>query len=317
MGKVLVTGGAGFIGSHLVEALIGQGHQVNVLDNLATGDMSHLDSVIDSIQFFKGDTQDPQLVAEAIAECEVVFHQAALASVPASIEHPLESHAACATGTLVMLDASRKAGVRRVIYAASSSCYGDQPTMAKREDDAMRPMSPYAAAKLTGELYCQAFYHTYGLETVGLRYFNVFGPRQDPDSPYSAVIPIFLTRMLRGDSPVVYGDGEQSRDFTYVANVIQANLLAASKAEIAGRTFNIANGVSTSLLQLIKTLNQTLNTSIHPIHESARAGDIRDSMADISAARKAIGYEPKVLFQEGIERSIDYYKTLAQGTPPS
>ena len=317
MGKVLVTGGAGFIGSHLVEALVRQGHQVNVLDNLATGHLSNLDSVIDSIQLFKGDTQDPQLVAEAIVECELVFHQAALASVPASIEYPLESHAACATGTLVILNASRKAGVKRLIYAASSSCYGDQPTMAKREDDAMCPMSPYAAAKLTGELYCQAFYHTYGLETVGLRYFNVFGPRQDPDSPYSAVIPIFLTRMLRGDPPVVYGDGGQSRDFTYVANVIQANLLAASIPGIAGRTFNIANGVSTSLLQLIETLNQTLNTSVPPIHESARAGDIRDSMADISAARLAMGYEPKVLFQEGIELSVDYYKTVAQGTRPS
>ncbi len=312
MGKVLVTGGAGFIGSHLVEALVGEGHTVTVVDNLSTGHLKNLEAAMPSIEFLEGDTQDPALVEQAISGCDFVFHQAALASVPASIDNPLASHAACATGTLTVLDASRKAGVKRVVYAASSSCYGDQPTMAKRESDPLQPMSPYAAAKLSGELYCEAFYHTYGLETVGLRYFNVFGPRQDPDSPYSAVIPIFLTRMLRGSPPVVYGDGGQSRDFTFVANVVQANLRAAVTPGIAGRRFNVANGAATSLLQLIDALNEELQTSIQPRHEPARVGDIRDSMADITSARKLMGYSPDISFRQGLGLSIDYYRQLAK-----
>ncbi len=312
MGKVLVTGGAGFIGSHLVEALLGEGHTVTVVDNLSTGHLKNLEAAMPSIEFLEGDTQDPALVEQAISGCDFVFHQAALASVPASIDNPLASHAACATGTLTVLDASRKAGVKRVVYAASSSCYGDQPTMAKRESDPLQPMSPYAAAKLSGELYCEAFYHTYGLETVGLRYFNVFGPRQDPDSPYSAVIPIFLTRMLRGSAPVVYGDGGQSRDFTFVANVVQANLRAAVTPGIAGRRFNVANGAATSLLQLIDALNEELQTSIQPRHEPARVGDIRDSMADITSARKLMGYSPDISFRQGLGLSIDYYRQLAK-----
>ncbi len=312
MGKVLVTGGAGFIGSHLVEALVGEGHTVTVVDNLSTGHLKNLEAAMPSIEFLEGDTQDPALVEQAISGCDFVFHQAALASVPASIDNPLASHAACATGTLTVLDASRKAGVKRVVYAASSSCYGDQPTMAKRESDPLQPMSPYAAAKLSGELYCEAFYHTYGLETVGLRYFNVFGPRQDPDSPYSAVIPIFLTRMLRGSAPVVYGDGGQSRDFTFVANVVQANLRAAVTPGIAGRRFNVANGAATSLLQLIDALNEELQTSIQPRHEPARVGDIRDSMADITSARKLMGYSPDISFRQGLGLSIDYYRQLAK-----
>ncbi len=312
MCKVLVTGGAGFIGSHLVEALVGEGHTVTVVDNLSTGHLKNLEAAMPSIEFLEGDTQDPALVEQAISGCDFVFHQAALASVPASIDNPLASHAACATGTLTVLDASRKAGVKRVVYAASSSCYGDQPTMAKRESDPLQPMSPYAAAKLSGELYCEAFYHTYGLETVGLRYFNVFGPRQDPDSPYSAVIPIFLTRMLRGSAPVVYGDGGQSRDFTFVANVVQANLRAAVTPGIAGRRFNVANGAATSLLQLIDALNEELQTSIQPRHEPARVGDIRDSMADITSARKLMGYSPDISFRQGLGLSIDYYRQLAK-----
>jgi UDP-glucose 4-epimerase len=312
LGKVLVTGGAGFIGSHLVEALVGEGHTVTVVDNLSTGHLKNLEAAMPSIEFLEGDTQDPALVEQAISGCDFVFHQAALASVPASIDNPLASHAACATGTLTVLDASRKAGVKRVVYAASSSCYGDQPTMAKRESDPLQPMSPYAAAKLSGELYCEAFYHTYGLETVGLRYFNVFGPRQDPDSPYSAVIPIFLTRMLRGSAPVVYGDGGQSRDFTFVANVVQANLRAAVTPGIAGRRFNVANGAATSLLQLIDALNEELQTSIQPRHEPARVGDIRDSMADITSARKLMGYSPDISFRQGLGLSIDYYRQLAK-----
>lgn len=310
MGKVLVTGGAGFIGSHLVEALLSEGHSVTVVDNLSTGNMRNLEKVIDSIEFLEGDTQDSSLIERAVKGCELVFHQAALASVPASIDRPLSSHAACATGTLTVLDASRRSNVRRVVYAASSSCYGDQRTMAKRETDPLQPMSPYAAAKLAGEFYCEAFYHTYGLETVGLRYFNVFGPRQDPDSPYSAVIPIFLTRMLRHEAPVVYGDGGQSRDFTFVANVVQANLRAAVRPGIAGKKFNIANGAATSLLQLIEALNEELNTSIQPVHETARTGDIRDSMADITAARQLMGYSPDVSFRQGLGLSIDYYRDL-------
>lgn len=308
MDTFLVTGGAGFIGSHIVAALVNRGDSVRVLDNLSTGHMTNLAGVEEQIEFVRGDLTDSSLVGEAVRGVDCIFHEAALASVPRSVQAPLDTHAACVTGTLVLLDQARRAGVRRVVYAASSSCYGDQPNSSKRETDLPRPLSPYAAAKLAGEYYCQAFFSTYGLETVGLRYFNVFGPRQDPDSPYSAVIPLFITRMLAGEPPIVYGDGLQSRDFTYVDNVVAGNLLAADAAGIAGHSLNIANGRTTSLLELIAALSELLEVDVTPIHDPPRVGDVRESMADITLAREMLGYETQVDFHTGLQRTIDYYR---------
>lgn len=311
MRSILVTGGAGFIGSHIVEALVARGDTIRILDNLSTGRRANLAPFADKVELVEGDLTDPEAVERAIQGVDIVFHQAALASVPLSVKSPLAVNAACVTGTLTLLDQARRGGVKRVVYAASSSAYGDQPCSSKRETDLPAPLSPYAVAKLAGEYYCQAFHRTYGLETVCLRYFNVFGPRQDPASPYSAVIPVFITRMLRGERPVVFGDGQQSRDFTYIDDVVQGNLLAAEAPNAAGKTFNLANGRSITVLELIAALNGVLGTSIQPRHEPARVGDIRDSMADITAARQTLGYVPKIDFAEGIRRSIDYYQALA------
>jgi UDP-glucose 4-epimerase len=310
MRKFLVTGGAGFIGSHIAEALVERGETVRVLDNLSTGNVENLAAFREQLDFVKGDLLDAELLREMVEGVDCIFHEAALASVPRSVEAPLDTNAACVTGTVALLDAARKAGVRRVVYAASSSAYGDQPTSSKRETDLPAPISPYGAAKLAAEYYCQAFWATYGLETVAIRYFNVFGPRQDPGSPYSAVIPLFITAMLQGRRPVVYGDGRQSRDFTYVANVVQANLLAADAAGVAGQTLNAANGRSTDLRTLIGALNELLGTDVQPIHEPPRPGDVRESLADITRARKLLGYEPQIGFEEGLRRSIDYYRSL-------
>lgn len=310
MPTYLVTGAAGFIGSHIATALVKRGDTVRVLDNLYTGHKSNLAEIESKIEFIEGDVADAEAVAAAVNGVDVVIHQAALASVPLSIERPLDVHNACATGTLNVLNESRKAHVKRVVYAASSSCYGDQAFATNREADPTRPLSPYAAAKLTGELYCQAFYHSYGLETVCLRYFNVFGPRQDPDSLYSAVIPLFLTRLLAGKQPTVFGDGEQSRDFTYVENVVQGNLLAAEKQGIGGKVFNLANGRSTTLNTLLRLLGELLDVEVRPNYQPARVGDIRDSMADISATRRELGYEPQIGFEEGLRRSIEYYRSV-------
>lgn len=308
MQTCLVTGGAGFIGSHIVEALLARGDKVRVLDNLCTGFRANL---FEDAEFIEGDLCDAVAVARAVKGVECVFHQAALASVPLSVERPLDTNAACVTGTLTLLDQSHRAGVRRLIYAASSAAYGDRPFSAKRETDLPMILSSYAAAKLAGEHYCQAFYHTHGFETVCLRYFNVFGPRQDPDSPYSAVIPLFLTAMLLGNSPQVFGDGLQSRDFTFVKNVVHGNLLAADVAAAAGRTFNIADGRQTNLLQLIRLLNEQLGIAIEPVHQPARVGDVRESLADISQARGVLGYEPQVDFATGLRQSIEYYRSMA------
>ena len=314
MTKYLVTGGAGFIGSHIVEALVERGDQVCVLDNFSTGYRHNLDNFVDQIEIVDGDITDADAVATAVEGVDCVFHQAALASVPRSVEKPLDTNHACVTGTLNVLHQARQAGVRRVVYAASSSAYGDQPFMSKRELDLPAPLSPYAVAKLAGEYYCQSFYHTYGLETVCIRYFNVFGPRQDPDSPYSAVIPLFITALLAGKHPVVYGDGEQTRDFTYVRNVVHGNLLAADAKGAEGKIFNVANGKTTSLLRLLELLNDLLGTDIQPRFEEPRAGDVRDSLADISSARAILKYEPVVGFEEGLRQSIDYYRTLLVAT---
>lgn len=310
----LVTGGAGFIGSHIAEALVQRGDTVRVLDNLSTGNPENVAGFENSIEFIEGDVNDTRLVEQSLKGVDCVFHEAALASVPLSVERPLDTHAACATGTLCLLDAARRTGVRRVVYAASSSAYGDQPHASLRETDPPSPLSPYAAAKLAGEHYCRAFYHSYGLETVGLRYFNVFGPRQDPDSPYSAVIPLFITAMLQGERPTVFGDGLQTRDFAYVGNVVDANLLAAEAKGPEGKTMNLANGRSVDLLTLLATLNKLLELDVQPIHEPPRVGDVRDSLADISQARRLLGYEPQVGFEEGLRRSIDYYRSLVAKT---
>ncbi len=312
MRTFLVTGGAGFIGSHIATALVERGDSVRVLDNLNTGFEHNLAHLGGKVDFIRGDVTDEAAVADAVAGVDCVFHQAALASVPRSVEDPLATNAACVTGTLNVLNEARKAGVRRVVYAASSSAYGDQPYCSKREIDLPAPLSPYAAAKLAGELYCQAVAHTYGLQTVVVRYFNVFGPRQDPDSPYSAVIPIFITALLEGRRPVIYGDGFQSRDFTFVTNIVYGNLLAADAdaEKVSGRTFNIALGRSVSLLDMLRALNRLLGTSVEPKFEPARAGDVRDSLADITQARKLLGYEPQVDFEDGLERSIDYYRAM-------
>src|SRR5262245_59345040 len=304
MERCLVTGGGGFVGSHLADALCRRGDRVRVLDNFVTGNRGNLSSIYRDIEIIDGDLCDDQVVARAVKGIDVIFHQAALASVPRSIEEPLATHAACVTGTVKLLHQAQRAGVRRVVYAASSSAYGNLSWSSKRETDLPMPLSPYAAAKLAAEQYCAAFYHSYGLETVALRYFNVFGPRQDPNGPYAAVIPRFITRMLSNECPVIFGDGKQSRDFTYVENVVAGNLLAASAPNVGGKTFNIACGTSYSLLDLMSTLNRALGRQMEPIFEPARVGDVRDSLADISAARSELGYEPAIDFATGIDRTV-------------
>ena len=309
MRKVLVTGGAGFIGSHIVDALIERGDQVRVLDNLSTGRLENLGHVRDNIDFIEAELTDAQTVARAVNGVDCVFHQAALASVPRSMERPLDTHAACVTGTLVLLEAARKARVRRVVYAASSSAYGDQDKPSKQETDLPMPISPYGAAKLAAEYYCRAFAAMGAVETVSLRYFNIFGPRQNPHGEYSAVIPKFITLMMAGKSPVIYGDGSQSRDFAFVANAVQANLLAADAEGVSGRVFNVAMGEQVGLLELVDKLNKLMGTKIKPKLEAARAGDIRDSLADIAQAKKALKYNPKVDFEEGLRRTIEFYRS--------
>jgi UDP-glucose 4-epimerase len=308
MGTYLVTGGAGFIGSHIAAALVARGDQVRVLDNLITGHRNNIAHLEGRLEFFEGDVIDRDAVERALDEVEVVFHQAALASVPRSVVAPLDTNAACVTGTVNLLDAAHRCGVRRVVYAGSSSAYGDQPTSAKQESLLPRPLSPYAAAKLAGEFYCQAFTATYGLETVSIRYFNVFGPRQDPKSEYAAVIPKFITEILAGRQPTIFGDGRQSRDFTYIDNVVHGNLLAADAREAVGKTINVACGKQYNLLELLAGINQALGTKVEPVYEPPRAGDVRDSLADITLARRLLKFEPTVDFQEGLRRTVDFYR---------
>lgn len=310
-GLVVVTGGAGFIGSHLVEGLISRDFRVRVLDNLVTGFESNLPRDTSRYEFHRVDVCDANRVRELVAGASCIFHQAALASVPMSLERPLEVNRVCVEGTLAMLEAARSNGVRRFVYAASSSCYGDSPYSAKRESDLLQPLSPYAAAKLAGEHYCRAYFHSFGMETVCLRYFNVFGPRQDPNSPYSAVIPLFITSILAGERPRVYGDGQQSRDFTFVANVVEGNLRAMTAEGVGGKVYNLADGRSISLLQLLDTLGKLLGKTVLPEFLPPRAGDVRDSKADIAAAVRELGYVPPVEFGEGLARSIDYYRQVA------
>lgn len=311
MGLYLVTGGAGFIGSHIATALVERGDSVRVLDNLSTGNRQNLAHLAGKVELIEGNVQDASIAETAVKGVDVVYHQAALASVPRSVEKPLDTNAACVTGTITMLDAARREDVRRFIYAGSSSAYGNQPFMSKREGDLPSPLSPYAAAKLAGEYYCRAFHTTYDLETVVIRYFNVFGPRQDPDSEYSAVIPLFVTAMLAGKQPTVFGDGYQSRDFTYIDNVVAGNLAAAEAKEAPGRVFNVACGQQFTLMNLIASINRVLGTDIQPIFAAPRTGDVRESLADIAAAREILDYSPVINFDEGLRRSIEYYRSLS------
>jgi UDP-glucose 4-epimerase len=311
MGTYLVTGGAGFIGSHLATALVERGNSVRVFDNLSTGHRRNFAHLADRAEFFEGDLVNQDEIERALAGADVVFHEAALASVPRSVDAPLDTNDACVTGTVALLDAARRNGVRRVVFGGSSSAYGDQPIAAKHEGLLPSPLSPYAAAKLAGEFYCQAFTATYGLETVTLRYFNVFGPRQDPNSQYAAVIPKFITEMLAGRRPTIFGDGKQSRDFTYVDNVVHGNLLAADAPNAVGRTINVACGESFDLLELVAGINHALGTSIEPIFAPPRAGDVRESLADISLARELLDYTPTIGFDEGLRRTIEYYRQVA------
>lgn len=315
MSVCLVTGGAGFIGSHLVDALVARGHPVRVFDNFSTGSEENLAHHGDDIEVVRGDVGDLDVVRAAMTGVERVFHQAALASVPRSIRDPLATHHACATGTLHVLMAAREAGVRRMVYAASSSAYGNGVRLPKCESDPTAPLSPYAVAKLTGEMYCQAFTEVHGLETVRLRYFNVFGPLQSPDSPYAAVIPRFMEAMLAGRSPLIHGDGQQSRDFTFVADVVQANLLAAEVPGVAGRLYNVAGGRRTSLLDLVRLINELRGTSIEAVHVAPRPGDVRHSQADITRARAELGYEPRYSLAEGLRRCLEYYEAWRTAAP--
>ena len=311
MRTFLVTGGAGFIGSHIAEALVARGDRVRVLDNLSTGRLSNMDGFRDRIEFLHGDLLDAAALSAAVRDVDCIFHEAALASVPLSVERPLDVHAAAATGTLTVLDAARRAGVRRVVYAASSAAYGNQPAIRKCESDPVAPLSPYAAAKLAGELYCQAFTATYGLETVALRYFNIYRAAAGPGQPLLGRHPAVHHGHVGRPAAGVYGDGRQSRDFCFVGNAVAANLLAADAPGVAGRVLNVANGKSIDLLTLVDVLNRLLGTHSAPEHQPPRAGDVRESLADITLARTLLGYEPAVDFQQGLRQSIDYYRSIA------
>ncbi len=308
MEHCLVTGGAGFIGSHLCRRLVLEGAFVRVLDNLSTGKKSNLAGILDSVEFVEGDMGDEQTARRCMQGIDIVFHQGALPSVPRSVENPAATHRDCVDATFALLNAARNAKVKRFIYAASSSAYGDSPTLPKTESMAPNPLSPYAAAKLFGEYYCSVFSKVYGLETVSLRYFNVFGPCQDPKSQYAAAIPAFITSILNNCSPTIYGDGEQSRDFTYVENVVQANLLAAKAPKTAGEVINIACGRRITLNELVRLINRITGKNVHPTYAPPRPGDVRHSLADIRKAKEQLGYEPVVPFEEGLRRTIEWYK---------
>jgi nucleoside-diphosphate-sugar epimerase len=305
MTHYLVTGGAGFIGSHIAEALARDGHAVRVFDNLSSGKASNLAGCQADVELERGDVRDLEALRASMAGVEVVFHEAALASVAASVADPVGSLAVNLVGTQNVLVAARDAGVRRVVFASSAAVYGDLPELPKREEMVPHPISPYAVHKLAGEHLCQVFTRLYGLETVALRYFNVFGPRQDPSSEYSGAISRFLTTLLEGRQPTVFGDGEQTRDFVYVSDVVQANLLAASEQGVVGQAINIGTGERTSLNQLLRVSGELAGASVTPTYAAPRAGDIRDSVADISRARDALGYAPSVELREGLRRTLD------------
>ncbi len=308
MDKFLVTGGAGFIGSNICSKLVSQGCFVRVIDNLLTGKKSNLSGIIEKIEFIEADMGDEKIARLAMKDIDVVLHQGALPSVPRSVDDPAATHAHCLNATFTLLLAARDAGVKRFIYAASSSAYGDTPTLPKVETMPPNPLSPYAAAKLAGEYYAKVFYNVFGLETVSLRYFNVFGPHQDPTSQYAAAIPAFVTAVLKDKSPTVFGDGEQSRDFTYIDNVVEANLLAARAKHTAGEVINIACGQAVTVNETISIINDTVGKDIKPLYADTRPGDVKHSLADITLAEKTINYKPTIPFKKGLELAIDWYK---------
>lgn len=309
-GTVVVTGGAGFIGSHIASALSAGGARVRVLDDLSTGHRENLEEIGGDIDFIEGSVANENVLKKALDGAELVFHEAAIPSVPRSVAEPTQTHIASVDGTFSLLLAARDQKVRRVVYAASSSAYGDQPTLPKSEQMAPDPLSPYAVAKLVGEYYCQVFTRVYGLETVSLRYFNVFGPRQDPGSQYSGVVSRFISCLLGKERPVIFGDGEQSRDFTYIENVVAANLSAASATGAVGKVINVANGARITLNELLAELKElTGKQDVTAEYLDARVGDVRHSLADITMARELLGYESRVDLREGLKRTLDWWKT--------
>jgi nucleoside-diphosphate-sugar epimerase len=309
MAHYLVTGGAGFIGSHLTEELLRRGHRVRVADSLITGKRSNI-SHLGEVEFLEGDLADLNFAHRAAAGCEYVLHQAAIPSVPRSVKDPITSNRANVDATVNMLVAARDAGVRRLVFAGSSSAYGNTPTLPKHERMPTSPLSPYALQKVIGEQYLQLFTRLYGLETVTIRYFNVFGPRQDPSSPYSGVISVFATALLQNRPPTIFGNGEQTRDFTYVANVVDGVLRACDARRANGQIINVATGGRISLNQLFEAMKRLVGATVEPVYAEPRAGDVTDSQADISLAREILGYEPAVSFENGLERTVDWYRTL-------
>jgi len=316
--RVVITGAAGFIGSHLVEALVGAGHRVRVVDNLATGKRSNLEHLEGAYEWVEGDLADFEVARRALEGAEVVFHEAAIPSVPRSVREPLQSHASGPTATLNVLEAARMAGARRLIFAASSSAYGETTELPKHEAMLPNPLSPYAAGKLAGEHYVTVYARTMGLDGVSLRYFNVFGPRQDPSSPYSGVISLFARAMSEGRRPLIYGDGRQTRDFTYVANVVAANLLAMnSERPLGGAVYNVGTGRRISLLDLVAALNKALGTDLQPEFREPRSGDVRDSQASLDRIHAALGYRPRIDFEEGLRRTLQSFVETPAGIASS
>lgn len=309
----LVTGGAGFIGSHLVERLLADGHRVRILDNFSTGSEANLpfaSQFRDRLDVVRGDIRDLATVERAVVEVGVIYHQAAMRSVPRSVSDPLGANENNVTGTLNVLEAARRAGIRRVVYASSSSVYGDRPELPKREDQAPSPISPYAVSKAAGEQYARVWSRLYGVETVGLRYFNVFGPRQDPKSEYAAVIPRFILWGLRGEALEIHGDGTQSRDFSYIDNVVEANLLAARATGVGGEVFNVGCGARVSLLEIVASLEAILGRRLQRRHTAARPGDVPHTLADLDKGKRLLGYAPLVDFGEGFRRTVSYFQSL-------
>lgn len=312
MSAYLVTGGAGFIGSHLAEGLVRRGQRVRVLDNFLTGKRANLAHLGDAVEIMEGDIRDLETCRRAVDGMEVVFHEAALPSVPRSVEDPFTTNEINIRGTLNMLWAAAKGGVRRLVFASSSSVYGDDPNLPKVEGVEGMPLSPYAVSKIVGEKYLQTFAKTFGLSTVSLRYFNVFGPRQDPFSQYAAAIPLFITRILEGRAPVIYGDGEQSRDFTFVDNIVEANLRAAEAPGLSGEAFNVACAERITVNALTARIGQLLGRPVEPVYEPPRPGDIKHSFADIGRAVARMNFQPQILFDEGLKRTIQWYKERAK-----
>jgi UDP-glucose 4-epimerase len=306
--RALVTGGAGFIGGHLVEGLLAAGFRVRVLDDFSSGREENLRACAGRVELLRGDVRDEALLGRAVAGVEVVFHEAAVPSVPRSVAEPLRTNSVNVEGTLRVLEAARRAGVRRLVYAASSSAYGDTPKLPKEETMPANPRSPYALQKYAGEVYCRLYSELYGLETVALRYFNIYGPRQDPQSQYAAVIPRFVVACLAGERPVIYGDGEQTRDFTMVADAVRANLLAADAADASGAVCNIAAGRRTSLNRLFELVRELTGAAVEPRYEAAREGDVRDSLASLERAETILGYRPEVDLREGLRRTVASFR---------